>query len=116
MNHETLTERIRAALAGRDVREVRMFGGLSFMVEGHMLVAIRAGDALLVRIDPARHDEALALGARQAFMGTGRTMGPSWVTVEHDHLASDEALDRWLTLALDHHATHDKGDGRSPRR
>lgn len=104
MTHGTLLERIRAALAGRDVREVRMFGGLSFMVEGHMLVAVRAGDDLLVRIDPARHDEALALGARQAFMGTGRTMGPSWVTVAHDHLASDETLTRWLTFALDHHA------------
>ena len=68
---EALADRVRAALPhDRPVREVSMFGGLSFMVDDSMVVAVgREGD-LLVRIDPARNDELLTVpGAKPAVMG-----------------------------------------------
>ena len=73
-----LADRVRQALAGRaPVREVRMFGGLAFMVDERMVVCVRSDRDLLVRADPERADELLALpGARSAEMGAGSPDGP----------------------------------------
>src|SRR6266852_626500 len=51
---ETLADRIRDSLASRkDVREVKMMGGLCFMVGGHMAIGI-VGDELMVRVGQTR--------------------------------------------------------------
>jgi hypothetical protein len=94
-------ERVRELLAGRDVREKRMFGGVSFMVDDRMVVSVRGDGSLLVRLDPARCEEFLAMGAVRAEMGVGRDMGPSWLSVP----ASDGRVEFWLGLALEHHAS-----------
>ncbi len=100
-----LEERIAEALAARcepgSVERKRMFGHRAFMVAGKM--AITAGaDGLLVRVDPARSAELLARpGARQAVMGE-KDMGPSWLTVAADAVASDGALADWVEVALDY--------------
>ena len=46
---ETLAQRLRERLAGiPSLREVRMFGGLSFMVDGHIVAfASRSGDMMV---------------------------------------------------------------------
>ena len=83
-----------------------MFGGLSFMVNEKIVVAARPAGALLVRADPARNDELLALpGAAQAEMGTGRSMGPSWISVAPKAIATDEQLSFWLDVALDYNSS-----------
>ncbi|MFC8921233.1 TfoX/Sxy family protein [Cellulosimicrobium sp. NPDC057127] len=46
-----LAERVRALLASEAPRERSMFGGLAFLVAGHMTVAV-GDDGLLVRVDP----------------------------------------------------------------
>jgi hypothetical protein len=57
---EALARRIRSLLAPReDVREQKMFGGLTFMVADKMAVGI-AGDDLMVRVGRDAYDEALA--------------------------------------------------------
>jgi TfoX/Sxy family transcriptional regulator of competence genes len=101
-----LVDRVRAALAGRpSVREVRMFGGLAFMVDDRMVVCVRQDGDLLVRAAPERADELLALdGAGPAEMGAGRPMGRSWTSVGREALASDGQLAFWIGVALDHHA------------
>jgi TfoX/Sxy family transcriptional regulator of competence genes len=49
---ERLAARVRRLLADRtDVRERRMFGGLTFMLGGHMCRGVN-GDELIVRLDP----------------------------------------------------------------
>ena len=49
---ERLAARVRALLADRtDVTEQKMFGGLTFMVAGHMCCGVN-GDELIVRLDP----------------------------------------------------------------
>lgn len=102
---DELAKRVRAALSGRDVREVRMFGGVSFMVDGRMAVAAgREGD-LLVRIDPARYDQLLQVsGAQDAVMGADRPMGPGWIRVERPHLETSDELSFWIQTALEYHA------------
>ena len=94
-----LVDRIRTALAGRDVLEVPMFGGISFMVDGRLVVASRRQGDLLVRIDPARRGQLLARpGVSPAEMGTGRRMGDAWVVVAAEQLDGDH-LGEWLDLA-----------------
>jgi hypothetical protein len=57
---ERTAARIRAVLARRrDVVERKMFGGLTFMVNGAMCCGITA-EALVVRVGPAAHEAALA--------------------------------------------------------
>ena len=99
-----LAERVREALAGRpSVREVRMFGGLAFMVNEAMVVCVMSHGELLVRADPRRADDLLATsGARPAEMGAGRAMGKSWITVGEEGVAADEGLDSWLRVALEY--------------
>ena len=101
---EALADRVRAALPhDRPVREVSMFGGLSFMVDDSMVVtAGRHGD-LLVRVDPAQSDELLTVaGAKPAVMGADRPMGPGWITVSHDGLTTDTQLAFWIQVGLEH--------------
>jgi TfoX/Sxy family transcriptional regulator of competence genes len=108
---ELLAERVRAALPqNRPVREVSMFGGLSFMVNDSMVVAAGRDGDLLVRIDPARHDELLDVpGAKPAVMGSDRPMGPGWIRVSPDGLTTDEQLLFWIRVGLDHQAAAPDG-------
>ena len=98
---DALAERIRVVLDGRSVREVPMFGGLSFMVDERLAVSAGREGTLLVRVDPDRYDELVERpGASEAIMGQ-RTMAPNWLVVDADALASDEALADWVTVGLE---------------
>lgn len=112
INRPPLVDRIRAVLATEpSTREVPMFGGLSFMVNDKMVVAAGRDGDLLVRIDPERNCELVALpGAGPAEMGTGRAMGPSWISVAHDVVATDEQLSFWVDAALEYNARAGKGN------
>lgn len=80
-----------------------MFGGVSFMINDKMVVAARTGGDLLVRADPKRNRELLAVaGAAPAQMGAGRVMGPSWISVAHDAVVSGGHLSFWIDVALDY--------------
>lgn len=53
---EDLVERIREVIATtKGVTEKRMFGGLAFLVHGHMTVAAKREGGLLARCAPPRH-------------------------------------------------------------
>jgi TfoX/Sxy family transcriptional regulator of competence genes len=96
-------ERIRSMLAEEpSTREVSMFGGLSFMVNDKMIVNVRRGGDLLVRVDPIRSPELVAdHGARFAEMGAGRAMGPGWIDVPAELTATDNQLRFWLDVAME---------------
>lgn len=100
---DALADRVRAALPpGRPTREVSMFGGLSFMVDGSMVLAAGRDGSLLVRIDPPRHGELLGRpGAEPAVMGADRPMGPGWIRVSREALDTDEELSFWTGVALE---------------
>ncbi len=100
---EALAQRLRAVLAShhRQVREVRMFGGLSFMVDELMAVAAGRDGDLLVRTDPARYEDLLRQGGQPAYMGNDRPMGPGWLTVPPERIRSDEELAYWVTVGIE---------------
>jgi TfoX/Sxy family transcriptional regulator of competence genes len=118
-----LVGRVRTLLAGEpSAREVSMFGGVSFMANERMLVAVREG-GLLIRVDPERHGELVVLpGAEPAEMGTGRSMKSGWLTVEATAIISDDRLSFWIGVALEYNgrapnrsvsAAHEAGPGRT---
>lgn len=97
---ETAAEILRRDLAEiPGIAERRMFGGLMFMRDGHMLVGLRA-EGGLARVAPAAMARALAMpGVGPATMGTRRMTG--FVAVS-DAALRDDRLRRWLVaMALD---------------
>ncbi len=108
-NSRELLDRVRDALAAKpSVREVKMFGGLSFMVNEKMVVSVRGEGDLLVRSDPERADELLTVkGTRAAEMGAGRPMSKGWISVGEEAIATDEDLDFWIGVALEYNKETD---------
>lgn len=92
---EDLAWRIRAQLAGTpDVTEKAMFGGLAFLIGGHMAVAAIDRGGLMVRADPDGADGLLGAGVARVEM-RGRPMR-GWLEVDAEHLGTDEGLARWI--------------------
>lgn len=104
---KSLVGRIRAATSDKAPRrEVAMFGGLAFMINEKMIVSAGKDGNLLARVPAADHEQLLETrGAAQAEMGTGRSMGPGWITVTADHLIDDDDLAFWISIALSHNET-----------
>lgn len=91
-----LADRLRALLSVEaGVSEKRMFGGLAFLVDGHMAVAAGNHGGLLLRADPAALPELLAEPRIEPFVMRGRPM-QGWVHVDVDDSVSDEDLHRWV--------------------
>jgi TfoX/Sxy family transcriptional regulator of competence genes len=95
-----LAERIRDLLGDRRVsfREIRMFGGLAFMVRGHMTVGVMK-DGLLVRIEPGSQPEVLKEPQVRTMEFTGRPM-KGIVLVSVEGTDREEDLERWIDHAL----------------
>jgi TfoX/Sxy family transcriptional regulator of competence genes len=96
---EELAERVRTALDDvRDVREKRMFGGIAFMVGGHMACGI-VGDELMLRLGEDAADAALDEPHVRPMDFTGRPMR-TMVFVRSTGIASQAALKSWVGRAL----------------
>jgi TfoX/Sxy family transcriptional regulator of competence genes len=91
---EELANRVRAQLSRReDVDERPMFGGLTFMVGGHMCCGVH-GNELIVRLQP--DDEGAALARPMDFKA--RPMR-GFVTVAPEGLKG-QSLGRWVDRAV----------------
>lgn len=92
---ETLAGRVRAALAGEPgYSERKMFGGLCFMLHGHMTCGV-VKDELMVRVGPDAYAEALALPHAREMDFTGRPM-KGMLYVAPAGLATEPALRQWV--------------------
>jgi len=97
---ETLADRIREVLAETaEVTEQKMFGGLAFMVHGHMVCGV-VRDDLMLRLGPDGAATALSRPHVRPMDFTGRAM-KSMVYVEPAG-TDGEALEDWVRAALTH--------------
>jgi len=97
-----LADRLREVLAGEPgVAEKRMFGGLAFLVDGHLAVSASSQGGLLLRVDPARSGDLAADPRLSPFVMRGREMA-GWLRVELDASASDDELGRWVRRGVDY--------------
>ncbi len=96
---EHLADRIRKVLADEwDITEKKMFGGLGFLIRGHMAVAASRSGGLLARTGRDEWEAKLALPGVSPMAGD-RMKG--WVIVAAERVAEDEDLARWVDAALD---------------
>lgn len=94
---EGLAQRIRDVL--RDTHgatEKNMFGGVCFLLRGHMMLGIAKG-LLMVRIGPAAEAAALKKPGARPMDFTGRPL-KGYVYVDPDFLAEDSQLEEWIAL------------------
>ena len=97
---EMLVQRVRGVLKGKhNVMERKMFGGLTFMLQGNMCCGV-AGDRLMVRVGPEKYDEALTQKHAELMDFTGRPM-KGMVFVGSEGLASDKELKAWVQRGVD---------------
>jgi TfoX/Sxy family transcriptional regulator of competence genes len=97
---EDLADRVRAALpAAEAVTERRMFGGLAFMLGGHMFCGV-VKDSLMVRLGPDAAERALDQPHVRPMDFTGRPM-KGMIFVDPDGL-HDADLRHWVAAAVSH--------------
>lgn len=97
---EGLAYRIRELVDGQPgLVEKKMFGGLSFMVQGNMACGVIKED-LVVRVGPESDEAALALPHARPFDFTGKPMA-GWIMVAPEGYESDDDLKDWVQRGVD---------------
>jgi TfoX/Sxy family transcriptional regulator of competence genes len=102
---EDLADRIRVSIQDvPGVSEKRMFGGLAFLVGGHMAVAASSKGGLMVRCDPAQTDALYERPGAGPFEMRGKEID-GWLRVDAAAISSDEDLARWVEIGSVHAQT-----------
>ncbi|MDQ4125794.1 MAG: TfoX/Sxy family protein [Actinomycetota bacterium] len=93
---EDLAERIRELVSGEaGLSEMKMFGGLAFLVGGHMAVAASGQGGILVRVDPHESQSLVARTKAYPMEMRGRPMA-GWLRVDAEHVQTKRDLSRWV--------------------
>ena len=99
---EVLAQRVREAVEGEPgLSEKKMFGGLSFLVNGNMAVGASGQGGLLLRIAPNDADSLTSNPHARRFEMRGREMD-GWLRVDAQALELDDELQRWVEIGLDY--------------
>jgi hypothetical protein len=97
---EDLAHRIRELLAAeRGVEEMRMFGGLAFLVNGNMSVAASGQGGLLVRVPPDDTDK-LARREHVSPMVMAAREVRGWLHVHAAGVRTKRQLEPWVTRGV----------------
>ena len=99
---EDLATRIRD-LIGPDpeLAERKMFGGLAFLIRGHMAISASGQGGVLVHVDPVRSAGLVATTTATTAVMQGREM-PGWLRISAEDLVSDDDLSRWVEIGIGH--------------
>ncbi len=94
-----LAQRIRELLVDEfGVDEARMFGGLAFLIGGHLAIAASGQGGALVRVAPTESDALVARTAATVAIMRGRPMR-GWLRVDADNLRTRRQLAPWVRRA-----------------
>ncbi|KNX38056.1 TfoX/Sxy family protein [Luteipulveratus halotolerans] len=98
---EGLAQRIRDLVVDDlDVTEKRMFGGLAFLVNGHMSVAVSGSGGLMSRAEPEDAERLVLEAGVEPFEMRGKALR-GWLRVSESRLESDDDLRAWVERGLD---------------
>jgi hypothetical protein len=93
---EDLANRIRELIAAETgVVEQKMFGGLAFLIGGHLSVSVSGRGGLLLRVAPEETEALLAKPHAGPFEMRGKAMD-GWLRVEPEGVATKRQLERWV--------------------
>jgi TfoX/Sxy family transcriptional regulator of competence genes len=103
MSNETMThlaERIRSLLGDHPgITEKFMFGGTTFLLNGHILVGCKKDGQILLSVGKENAAAAAARPGATAMVHNGRTMtGFFWV--DPDAIEDDDDLQEWIEFAF----------------
>ena len=97
-----LVERVRIELAGHDVEEKKMFGGLIFMVNGKLAIAVR-DHQLLVHVDRDNYNVFMQEpGTHPREHGGRAAIGV--ILVDTEQIVDETSFQKWINRALEHNA------------
>ena len=85
--------------ASGDFSERKTFGGLAFMVGGHMAVAASREGGIMLRVAPAETDALLAKPFCRPFQMRGKPID-GWLRVDAGGLTTKRQLERWVTRGV----------------
>lgn len=99
---QDLADRIRELLGQhRGVDERRMFGGLAFLINGNMAVAVSGQGGLMVRVPPDDTEKLLARAHTSPMVMAGReTRG--WLRVSAGGVGTKRQLQSWVNRGVDY--------------
>jgi TfoX/Sxy family transcriptional regulator of competence genes len=95
---EDLADRIRE-LVGEvpHLSEKKMFGGLAFLVGGHMAIAASGQGGIMVRVDPAESDDLVDKTSARLVEMRGRLM-QGWLRVDTADVRTKRQLAKWVGI------------------
>jgi TfoX/Sxy family transcriptional regulator of competence genes len=99
--NEKLADRVREALADTsEVEEMKMFRGVTFMVNGKMCVSV-SGDELMLRLEPELTEQLIEENDTRPMIHGGRHM-KGFIYISEERLRSQKDFDHWIKLALNY--------------
>ncbi len=97
---EELAARIRRLVSDEpNLAEMRMFGGLAFLVSGNMAVAASGQGGLMVRVDPSESEALVQTTSARMMEMRGRQM-PGWLRVDTGDVRTEHELAGWVERGL----------------
>lgn len=96
---EGVAERLREAYQSLgNVVEKKMFGGIAFMVDGHMSCGV-VNDTLMVRVGPEQYEAALKRPHARQMDFTGKPL-KGFIYVAPKGFEDDADLESWVETSL----------------
>jgi TfoX/Sxy family transcriptional regulator of competence genes len=97
---EELAHRVRELVnEHKTVDERRMFGGLSFLIAGHMAVCVSGRGGLMVRVGADDLESLLARDHAEPMVMGGRE-SRTWLLVAPDGVRTKRQLRTWVTRGV----------------
>jgi len=97
---EELANRIRELIANQGgVVEKKMFGGLAFLIGGHMSVSVSGKGGLLLRVPPEETEAMLGKPHAHPFEMRGREMD-GWLRVDPEGVRTKRQLEGWVARGV----------------
>jgi TfoX/Sxy family transcriptional regulator of competence genes len=98
---EKLAEKVRAALAGqKNLIEKKMFGGIGFMIDDKICIAVNKDD-ILIRCAPEETDELLSKRGAKIFDLSGARPMKGWLLVGPEGTNMKKDFDWWINKAIE---------------
>ena len=97
---EELAARIRDVVQGEPgLTEMRMFGGLAFLVHGNMAVSASGQGGMLLRVNPADTASLVERPEASRFVMRNREMD-GWLRVDPTGLTTKRQLKSWVSRGV----------------
>jgi TfoX/Sxy family transcriptional regulator of competence genes len=97
---EDLANRVRELFADESaVSEMRMFGGLAFLLHGNMAVAVSSKGGLMLRCDPGEMESLLARSHAGPMVMRGRP-AKGWLRIDAEGVRTKRQLQSWVRCGV----------------